>query len=192
MKTRVELTISLLIFLIILATTLGVVISLSGLLVASIQASEQDYIGAIVGSLGNIIGGIIGVLAAVLVAAYQIRKTFELERNKGAASNSAVLRLLKTELQSNCKLIQNFKSDYMEGNKAFLKSVSIDNWERCSLQIGMETSDTTLNAISSAYRKISLLKSESKINESTYDKLIDDLSTALSNIEEDLELLKTR
>lgn len=179
-------------FLLILAVSLGVIISLSSLLVTSINAAEEDYIGAIVGSLGNIIGGIIGVLAAVLIAAYQIRKTFELERNKGAASNSAVLRLLKTELQSNQKLIESFKEQYMQDNRAFLQMVSMDNWERCSLQIGMETTDNTLTAISSVYRKIALLKSDRKIDESIYDKLTVDISSALSNINDDLEILKTK
>ncbi|MGG0188245.1 hypothetical protein [Bacillus rhizoplanae] len=191
MKTRIELTIGLLIFLIVLATVLGVVVSLSGLLVASIKAANQDYISALVGSLGNVIGGIIGVVAAVLVATYQIRKTFEMERNRGAASNSAVLRLLKTELQSNHKLIQSFKDKYMNGNRTFLPLISMDNWERCSLQIGMETSDTTLNAISSVYRKLALLKSERTMDESIYDRLIVDLSGAINNIDDDLARLQT-
>lgn len=181
-----------LIFLIILATALGVVISLSGLLVASIRAASQDYISALVGALGNVIGGIIGVVAAVLVATYQIRKTFEMERNRGAASNSAVLRLLKSELQSNHRLIQNFKDKYLQGNKTFLPSISTDSWERCSLQIGMETSDTTLNAVSSVYRKLDLLKSELAIDEATYDRLIVDLSGALSNVEDDLARLQVQ
>ncbi|NRD81005.1 hypothetical protein HPT25_27170 [Bacillus sp. BRMEA1] len=191
MKTKVEISIGLLILLILLAIILGLITSLSGLLVTSVEAAKQDYISAIIGSLGNVIGGIIGVLAAVLVAAYQIRKTFDLERNKGVANNSAVLRLIRTELESNHRLIQNFREQYVQGNKTFLDLISTDNWERCSLQIGMETSDDTLNAVSSVYRKINLLKSDRNMDVQTYDRLVSDLSAALGNVDNDLRLLQS-
>lgn len=99
--------------------------------------ANGDYISALVSGLGNVIGGIIGVLSAFLIALYQIKKTYELEKNKGKASNSAVLRLLQTELQSNKKIVENFKDKYFEWNKDFLEFISVDNWDRFSLQIGL-------------------------------------------------------
>jgi len=190
LKTKLNISISVLLILLAASLILGVLISISGLLVTSIKAANKEYVGAIVGSLGNVIGGVIGVIGAVLIGTYQIKKTFELESTKGAASNSAVLRLLKTELDSNRKILTTFKQDYLSGKQGlYLDSVSLENWNRCSLYIGMEVNESTLQSINSVYNKLRLVKSGAKFDEASFDKVLSDLTNALANISEDLKKL---
>jgi hypothetical protein len=190
LKTKINISLTTLIILLISSLILGVIISISGLMVASVKAAGKDYISAIIGSLGNVIGGVIGVIGAVLIGTYQIQKTFELENYKGAASNSAVLRLIKTELESNKRILTNFKQDYLSGKLGpFLDSVSLDNWERCSLHIGIEVSDNTLQNINSVYNKLRLLKSGPRLDEATFERILTDLETSLQSISVDLQNL---
>lgn len=191
MRTNIKLSMKSLLTIVIVALMTGVLITLSGLLATSIKAAEKDYITAIVGSLGNIIGGFIGAIVAYIVAAYQVQKTFDLEKIKGNSSKYAVLRLLKSELSSNLRLLENFRQDYHASKTDFVNHISIEIWDKCSIQIGPEVTDATLDKIMSVYGKVKLVKNqEKKLPADIYEQLIVDLKAALASIDRDIDTIK--
>lgn len=190
MKIKMQLNLLTIIIIVLLSIIVGVLLSISGLLVSSIQKAEKDYVGAIVGSLGNIIGGIIGGIVAYIVAAFQVQKTYELEKNKGLTNNYGILRLIKIELLSNFNILKTFKNDYLlESNDHLQKYLSLDTWIQCSTQIGHEVSDKTLTKLSSIYKKFKLIKEE-KIEGDLLERNIEDVEKTIELINEELKRLK--
>lgn len=167
----------------------GVIFTYSVLLAIEFAKSGKDYISAVIGFAGNIIGGIAGGIVAYLVAAYQVRKTFELEGNRSVSASYSLLRLIKSELNNNKKIINGTKNDFSQGNNlSFLNSISLNNWLRCSDRLGVEVSEETIEKTQTCYTKIEAYKTASNnIPLSTSDELLRSIDVSLELINKDIQ-----
>ncbi|KWX79547.1 hypothetical protein AMQ84_06425 [Paenibacillus riograndensis] len=191
MKKNIEITMRAIILIIIVSLIVGALIVLSVYMIANIKTSGKDYLSAIVGGVGGVIGSFIGAIVAYIVAAYQVQKTFELDKRKGQSGNYAVLRLVKVEIDTNHRLLSSSKSQYFAGRRDLLVGLlGRENWEKCSTLIGQEVEDTVVSQLSSVYRKMRLLESETGMPEQTYDRLVSDLSICSSLLDTALNQLK--
>ncbi|MCU4844736.1 hypothetical protein [Bacillus thuringiensis] len=186
---KVEFTIRAILLLLLSTLVVGILMVSSGLIFYSLNSLKIPFAGDLVATFGNIAGGLIGGIVAYIVAAYQVQKTLEFDAKRNNAGNSAILRLIRNELNSNKKILGRFKPEYLSGNNSFLSHVSVENWDRCSTNIGIEISDNTLDITMSVYRKISLIKSNYTLTEQEYDILVSDIENAIDLIRNDLDRL---
>jgi hypothetical protein len=175
-----------------LSFIVGLLLSFSGVIFYSLKTLKIGYAGDLVSTIGNIIGGIIGGIVAYIVAAYQVKTTFDFEKNKSTAGNSAILRLIRNELSANKKIIESCKDDYLQNNNtSFIPHLSIDNWNDCKTMIGIETSENTLEKVMASYRLINLMTSgDYKMNEDKYSEFINGLAQSIKFINNDLKVHK--
>ncbi|GLI83472.1 hypothetical protein ANABIO32_11650 [Rossellomorea marisflavi] len=186
-KIKIELSLKALIALPILGLIVGVLILNSVWVLNDLNAKNISYAGDLVGAIGNLIGAIIGGIVAYIIAAYQVQKTFEIERSKKNQENNATLRLLKLELSKNEKLLKGMKDDYLNPRKTdemvFIDFISLEHWENCASKIGIEVSEETLSQFMSVYRKLRLVKiKELTLDEAQYNELIDEINKITSKL----------
>ncbi|TQS00036.1 hypothetical protein [Paenibacillus ottowii] len=191
MKKNLSVSLRALIITSLISLATGSLIVLSVFLIGSIRISGGDYIGAVVGGIGSIVGSFIGAVVAYIVAAYQVHKTFELDRLKGQSGNYAVIRLIKVEVDKNFRLLENSRDHYYLGKKDFIKYLSDSNWNKCSTLIGQEIKDEVIHTLSSVYSKILLLKNNDITLEGPlYDKLTTQLNECSQKLDSQLEILR--
>lgn len=188
---RIEFTLKSIIFIVIASAIVGFIIANASLMIFSLGTIRVNFAGDLVAALGNVIGGLIGGIVAYIVASYQVQRTLDMEKNKKHEDNSAVLRLISTELRANKKLLDKMKGSYLESdNKTFLPFISSEQWEKCATSIGIEVSDTTLESFMSVYRRLNLMKTEvSTLENKEYNELLEQLDHTIKQAADDLKLI---
>ncbi|MEK4024434.1 hypothetical protein [Sporosarcina sp. FSL W7-1283] len=191
MKRKFELSMSSLILLSIAISILTISVTLSIIFLFNYSRNNYEVIPPIIGSLGNVIGGIMGGIVAYLVATYQVNKNIELDGKRTISSSFSLLRLIKTELVSNKKILETFKGDVEIGNNlSALESISLDNWIRCSDKLGIEVSDDTINSCHRCITKLEAYKKTlNAIPEQHTNDLISSIDSTIQLIDKDIKIM---
>lgn len=187
---KIEFTLKSIVLLTIFSAIVGFLLANAGLILYSLKSIKVSFAGDIVAASGNLIGGLIGGIVAYIVASYQVKKTYDLEKNKKHAGNSAILRLISTELQANSRLLVDMKESYLQSNnKEFLLYISSEQWNKCSTSIGIEISDDTLSSLMSVYNRLNLLKDEGRtLTSNEYERLLEHINQTVHKVNNDLSV----
>ncbi|PEV43613.1 hypothetical protein COK37_23465 [Bacillus thuringiensis] len=144
-------------------------ISLTIVLVCGIIALanlNKDWIIATIGAIGTIIGGVIGGIVAYIVANFQVQKSKEQQNNILIGTTYSSLRLLKDEIFYNQDVLNNFLPFSKDEDTlvVFQNELQYHQWEKISINLGPDISNTLFDNLCHFYRQINFLKNTSDID----------------------------
>lgn len=146
-------------------------------------SDNNDQIIAVIGALGTLTGGVIGGLVAYFAAAYQVKK--HSEQNERVANNTALssLTLIYTELKYNQNLLQSFKQSFSDINSPVFSSISISEWDKCSVNITSQVELEMLSSLLKIYQKVRGIKySNSGIGLEQIESIIKQIEPVIDQI----------
>lgn len=127
-----------------------------------------------------------------MVAAYQIKSTIDHDGKKSVSASYSVIRLVKSELINNKKIILKYKLNFSAGQHlSHIQSISSVYWDKSLDKLGSEVKDQTITKAQSCYSMIEAYKRESNnIAEAVSDSLIAAIEEVTRLIEQDINEMR--
>ncbi|PQD97093.1 hypothetical protein CYL18_04250 [Pradoshia eiseniae] len=192
MRREIKLTVKSILIITVFIIIATILLVYATIMLIDYSRKADDTASAVISLIGNITGGIIGGIVAYIVAAFQVKSTIEYDGYKSVSTSYSLLRMVKSELNNNKKIISKFHEDFVNGEKtSHLDSITSSYWSMSIDKLGPEVDEKTIETLQECHLMLEAYKKQpEKISIKASEDIIIKISNAIKLLEDNIKSIK--